>query len=306
MLLFGRPLYNPLNLILLFNVFVFILQNFQNHILIVQFALIPELFLIGKYWQIFTYGFLHDASGFPFHLLVNMYAFYILGIEIIEKIGKLKFVILYFLSQLGGGFLVLFFAFGNALFFAPIETAFVSLQIPTIGSSGAVFGLLAVFGFLKPNENIFLLFFPVKARNAVWIALLVGYILEFFFEIPLSNSCHLGGAFTGTVFYYALVSIESRKKEILNKKQKAKGIVSFDDLVEKRRLFNLLILEKLSKNSSLDSKIECLADFQVKDANICSADSYYPNDKFCLQCEWLVNCEMRKVKEIKKEVFEVK
>ena len=77
------------------------------------FALTPDLFLNGFYWQIFTYGFLHSTffDLIPFHILMNMYGFYMLGMFIEPVIGKMKLVLLYFAAQLGGGVFII----GNAL-----------------------------------------------------------------------------------------------------------------------------------------------------------------------------------------------
>ena len=107
--LFGHSIFHPLNVILFFNVLVFIMQLNANLKMTYLFALTPELFLNGFYWQVFTYGFLHSTffDLIPFHILMNMYGFYMLGMFIEPVIGKMKLVILYFAAQLGGGIFIL-------------------------------------------------------------------------------------------------------------------------------------------------------------------------------------------------------
>ena len=79
--LFGHSIFHPLNMILGINCLVFIMQLNANLKMTYLFALTPDLFFAGSYWQIFTYGFLHSTffDLIPFHILMNMYGFYILG-----------------------------------------------------------------------------------------------------------------------------------------------------------------------------------------------------------------------------------
>ena len=79
--LFGYSIFHPLNLILLMNCIVFLMQLSENLTMTYLFALTPNLFLSGSYWQIFTYGFLHSTyfDIIPFHILMNMYGLYMLG-----------------------------------------------------------------------------------------------------------------------------------------------------------------------------------------------------------------------------------
>ena len=306
-MLFGRSIFHPLNLILLFNLFVFLLQSIYPEFFMIQFSLIPGAFILGKYWQIFTYGFLHNVSVIPLHLLMNMYAFYMIGSLIIDIIGKIKFVMVYFLAQLSGGLFILFFAFSEYILYRKgllgesiAENSLFLIEIPTIGSSGAVFGLLAIFGLLYPRKSIFLLFFPIQAKDAVWIALMIGYILELAFNVPLSNSCHLGGAIMGYFLFffwiikdkYIFTKFFQKNFEIVNK-NKPKTIV---ELQEKQKIENLELLEKTSLLKTKNEKIEKLSYLQVPNANICEINCYNSKDEFCLKCEWLVNCEMRQIK----------
>ena len=77
----------------------------------------------GEYWRLVTAGFLH--AGF-FHLLFNMLSLYILGGLLEPAVGRLRFGLIYFVSLLAGSF--------GALLLEPTS--------PTVGASGAIFGLM--------------------------------------------------------------------------------------------------------------------------------------------------------------------
>ncbi|MBE7413240.1 MAG: rhomboid family intramembrane serine protease [Leptospiraceae bacterium] len=306
--LFGFSIFHPLNLILFFNCFIFILQQFANQQLIYKFALIPELILRGNYWQIFTYGFLHATeSMFPFHLLMNMYGFYMLGSTLEPVIGKLKLTLLYFASQIGGGLVVLLFAVLDMNFMPHNEGGIPVSVIPTIGASGAVFGLLAVFGILFPEMELYLLFFRIQAKNAVWISLLIGLAIEFFFSSPVSNSCHLGGAITGFLFYRFFLKddtvkankAEQQLKKVIHRIQKIQD--HKPDPFEKQIQTNRSTLKNVDSLTSYQEKEELLNPLQIQNANICPPPTYNREDNYCQRCEWLPNCELRKIKDDRKE-----
>src|SRR4051794_18516270 len=82
----------------------------------------------GEYWRLITGGFLH--AGF-LHIAFNMYLLYILGNLLEPAIGSIRFGILYFASLLAGS--------AGALLVTP--------NSPTVGASGAVFGLMGAAFF---------------------------------------------------------------------------------------------------------------------------------------------------------------
>jgi membrane associated rhomboid family serine protease len=91
----------------------------------------------GDYWRLITGGFLH-SPGNLLHILFNMYILYWLGTMLEPVLGHVRFTALYFASLLAGSF--------GALLFAPDR--------PTVGASGAVFGLMAAaFVFQKARAS---------------------------------------------------------------------------------------------------------------------------------------------------------
>lgn len=298
--LFGYSIFHPLNLILLINCLVFLMQLSENLTMTYLFALTPNLFFKGSYWQIFTYGFLHSTyfDLIPFHILMNMYGFYMLGRYIEPIIGKAKLVTLYFLSQLGGGIFIIANALVMKYIMVP-ENIDLLLKSPTLGASGAVFGMLAVFGLLFPDEDLIFIIFPIKARNAVFISLVLGFLFQYFYDAPISNLGHLGGAVVGFIFYYLIIRKSEQKivfKITLTKDDFEKAIETKNQPFKDQIAQNIKIREYIKNTSSLRDKEEYLQPYQIPNANICTPATYNTEDEFCLRCEWFGNCMLRKSK----------
>lgn len=206
MSLFGYSIFHPINLFLIANVIVHVIQLFAGGtgILEYYFALTPSRFFQGYYWQIFSYGFLHEAYGTPFiHLFFNMYVFVMFGGLICRYIPAWKFTIVYVAAIVTGGITVML---------APVFVQVLGIHYPmdlfhttTLGASGGVTGILVLFGILFPETEVFLIFFRMKARYAPWIFVGGGFIADvvsvYYFHSPfvVSNSCHLGGAIGATL-----------------------------------------------------------------------------------------------------------
>jgi membrane associated rhomboid family serine protease len=137
-------------------------------------------------WQLFTYMFLH--GGFS-HLFFNMLALWMFGMELENVWGSKKFLIYYLSCGFGA-------AIANLLW-----ALLIAQGAPTVGASGAVYGILVAFGMLFPDRPIYLYFLlPRKAKY-----LITGYIvLELYSGIVgtqsgIAHFAHLGGAAVGFV-----------------------------------------------------------------------------------------------------------
>ena len=154
-----------------------------------EFKVVYVVKFFPYFWQIFTYMFMH--GGF-WHLFFNMFALWMFGIELEYTWGSKKFAFYYFLCGVGA-------AVAN-LFIAPLF----STPGPTLGASGAVFGILVAFGLLFPYRYIYIYFFlPLKAKYFV----LIYMGIELFSAISSQNSniahvAHLGGAVAGLIYLY--------------------------------------------------------------------------------------------------------
>ncbi len=136
-------------------------------------------------WQLVTYMFLH--GGFM-HLLMNLFALWMFGSELEEQWGTRVFIQYFFITGIGAGLCT--------TLFTPYSF------IPTIGASGAIYGILLAFAMTYPNRIIYLNFlFPIKAK---YFALIFG-LMEFYSTISqradgIAHIAHLGGMVIGYLY----------------------------------------------------------------------------------------------------------
>jgi hypothetical protein len=119
-----------------------------------------------------------------------MFALWIFGVELENLLGSQKFLFYYLMCGIGAGLL--------HIFASPI---FDSISAPTIGASGAVYGVLIAFAMLFPDRYVFLLFppMPVKAKYLIAFYILIEF-MSVGSENYVAHLAHLGGAFFGFVF----------------------------------------------------------------------------------------------------------
>lgn len=135
-------------------------------------------------WQLVTYGFLH---GDFFHLLFNMFALWMFGVQLENTWGSRRFALFYFACVIGAGLVQL-----------AVQWLSGSYAV-TIGASGGVYGVLMAFGMTYPNQIIYLNFFiPVKAK---WFVIGMGAISLFSGATGAADGvahfAHLGGMVFG-------------------------------------------------------------------------------------------------------------
>jgi membrane associated rhomboid family serine protease len=138
----------------------------------------------GEVWRIVTAGFFH--AGF-FHLFFNMFALYILGGMLEPAVGRFRFGLIYFVSLLAGSF--------GALVAEPTA--------PTVGASGAIFGLMGAAVVIMRNRGIN----PMESGLGFWILL----NLLITFTVPhISIGGHVGGLIGGGLAAALLYDLTDR------------------------------------------------------------------------------------------------
>jgi membrane associated rhomboid family serine protease len=138
-------------------------------------------------WQIFTYMFLH---GGVMHLLFNMLTLWFFGTQLERDWGTRRFLKYYFYCGMAAGVCVLI---------ADVLTS--DYFTPTIGASGAIFGILVAFGVLYPNQTVLMNFlFPIKAKYLVMIYAAIELLLTFGPNNGVSTIAHLGGMLFGYIY----------------------------------------------------------------------------------------------------------
>jgi membrane associated rhomboid family serine protease len=146
----------------------------------------PAISMNHEYWRLVTAGFLHDGL---FHLFVNMISLYFVGSALEPAIGRVNFLAVYFVSLLAGSF--------GALWFSP--------GIPTLGASGAIFGIFGALIIVARNRGI-----PIWQSG-------LGYVLVFnlIFSLSvrgISVGDHLGGLVGGLITGWLIVEVAERRR----------------------------------------------------------------------------------------------
>ena len=154
-----------------------------NDVLIPFGAKLNSLINAGQYWRLVTPIFLH---GGLIHLAVNSYALYALAPSVERLYGSPKFVLLY----LGSGI---------ASIAASYLLPWVNVDAPSVGASGALFGLigvLTVFGFKYRDElpGQFKKAFGARLIPVIVLNLVIGLVIPI-----VDNSAHLGGLIAGGI-----------------------------------------------------------------------------------------------------------
>lgn len=144
----------------------------------------PPIVAAGEWWRLFTAGFLHSGL---LHIALNMIGLYILGRELEQELGRIRFIAVYLISLLGGSAAV--FLFGGTT--------------PVVGASGAVFGLLGALIVVVLRHK----------RNPQMLLILLAINIFLSFRVPdISWLGHLGGLAIGAIATAALVYAPAKSR----------------------------------------------------------------------------------------------
>lgn len=146
-----------------------------------RFMLVPGDVLQGhKVWTLLTHAFLHGGLA---HLGGNLYYLWIFGDNVEDRLGRLRFSLVYLTAGLGGA----------ALHFVAAPDS----QVPMLGASGAISGVMAAYLLLFPRVKVWVVLVFVRFKIsiywylAVWIAMQLGMAAM---GVPgVAWYAHLGG-----------------------------------------------------------------------------------------------------------------
>ncbi|MBO4566563.1 MAG: rhomboid family intramembrane serine protease, partial [Bacteroidales bacterium] len=162
------------NLILV-NVIIFVATIINENFMIGTFGLFYPSSPYFHWWQVITHMFMH--GGF-FHIFFNMYTLFIFGVVVERIIGSRKFVLFYFICGLGAAALQIgtqylemqaFISAGATQSIAALKST------PTVGASGAIYGVLIGYAMLFPESKMTLIFPPVTL-SAKWMVIIFAAI----------------------------------------------------------------------------------------------------------------------------------
>lgn len=161
--------------------------------ILIKGALVPEFVAGGQSWRLLTSAFLHSGLA---HLSLNMLSLYFLGSFAEAAFGRGRFFAMYVLSGLSGGIAYLYFG---------------GFDVPAVGASGAIFGLLGgVLGYAARRGTF-------SWQNPVIRQLVILLAINLFLgaSIPnVSNTAHLGGLAGGAAFGWLVAPTVYSEKRI--------------------------------------------------------------------------------------------
>ena len=201
---FGPRLSPMVKYLVIINAVVFVWQFLSRmggggYGLITTFGLIPAAVTGNLYfWQLGTYLFLHADF---WHLFFNMFALWMFGTELENRWGRRAFIRYFFVTGIGAGIISVLASPGSV--------------IPTIGASGAIYGILLAYGMMFPERYVYIYFlFPVKVKYFVGV---LGAI-TFFMTLSAQGStvahiAHLGGMLVGLIYLKKWFSLREIRQQ---------------------------------------------------------------------------------------------
>ena len=174
-----------------------------------------------KPMQVITHLFMHGSF---MHLFMNMFALFMFGVVLERVWGPQRFLFFYFTTGIGAmilhtavqGWIVHNFT-GS---FNPSDRLIFEFpqvmqmyRTPTVGASGAIFGILIAFGMLFPNTELYIMFLPIPVKAKYFVTFYV--IAELYQGLAMTQGdnvahfAHLGGA----LFGYILVKYWNKNRD---------------------------------------------------------------------------------------------
>ncbi|WP_241329969.1 rhomboid family intramembrane serine protease [Chryseobacterium arthrosphaerae] len=216
--------------IIIINVIVFIVTSLMGNQVIAYLAGFYPFSPYFHSWQIITHMFMH---GSIVHILFNMMTLFSFGPILEQTLGDKKYLILYFASGLGAfflfnawnfvevqqisntlqelGFNVNAYLSGAGVRFSGntdsilrqqelVESLKGIMQIPMVGASGAIFGVVAAFATLYPDSKIGIMFIPVPIKVKYLLPIIV--VISVYLGVSgngggIAHLAHVGGALVG-------------------------------------------------------------------------------------------------------------
>ena len=190
------------NLILI-NLVIFIATLVNENFMIGTFGLFYPTSPYFRWWQIITHMFMH---GGIWHIFFNMYTLYIFGVVVERILGSKKFLLFYFVCGLGAAGLHIgpqyleMQMFLNSASQTALDSIVALKTTPTVGASGAIYGVLMGYAVLFPQSKLTLIFPPVTL-SAKWMVIIFA-VIELFtgvvgFADGVAHFAHLGGMLIG-------------------------------------------------------------------------------------------------------------
>lgn len=142
----------------------------------------------GRIWQLITFQFLHDGPA-PWHVLFNCVTLFFFGRAVEETLGTKGFLKLFFLAGLLGGLVQVL-----VTLIAPAR------DVPVVGASAGVLGLLTAYAIMFPEREIYVWFIPLKAKYLMWFCAALAIYGTLVPYGRMAHAAHLGGMLAGFAY----------------------------------------------------------------------------------------------------------
>lgn len=196
-----------------------ILERFAGLPISHYFALRPNDVLFDfQIWQLGSYMFLHTYQ--VSHIVFNMLMLWFIGTELEQRWGPKFFLSYYIVTGVGAAVI---YCLGTWIYFL-FKPGTMSMVVPVMGASGAIFGLLLAYGILFGERVIsFMMLFPMKAKYFVMILGAIELSSLLTSDVnggDVAYLAHIGGLISG---FLTLKIWASLKRNQWGKKPKKKG-----------------------------------------------------------------------------------
>lgn len=175
--------------LLIINFIIYFATTIIGDAMYEYFALFPVASPFFHWWQFITHLFVH--GGFA-HVFFNMWALFMFGPVLEQMWGGKKFLLFYFICGLGA-------AGCHEIVQALSGTA---LNVPTVGASGAIYGVMLGFAMLYPDSVLTLIFPPISLKAKWWLVIYAVIELAtgiFATSDGVAHFAHLGGMLFGLI-----------------------------------------------------------------------------------------------------------
>ena len=207
--------------IIIINVLVMVMITLKENWMITNFALFYPSSPFFKPWQIVTHMFMH--GGF-WHIFFNMYTLFIFGCVLERMWGPKKFLLFYFVTGLGAALLhtgvqavemQVYMSQAAEGSVSAVQAVHALKMTPTVGASGAIYGVLIGYAMLFPDSVLTLIFPPVSLK-AKWFVIIFA-VIELVTGIfgmggGVAHFAHLGGM----LFGWLLIMYWKKKHTLYN------------------------------------------------------------------------------------------
>ncbi len=172
------------------NIIIYLIGMFvgQNK-MISMLGLHPLLVQSGEYYRLITCMFMHANL---MHLIFNMYALYIIGIQVENFFNKWKYSIIYLISGLTGALFSMLFT-----------------RSWSVGASGAIFGLMGALLFFGYHHRVYL---GTVIKSQIIPVIIINLIIGFA-STGIDNAAHIGGLIGG-IIGSMMMGVKDKKDKI--------------------------------------------------------------------------------------------